>query len=248
MKHARFAAVIFWAGLWFVASPAAAQKIAKVDDPMQRYFLFYNELPTTIYPVIQAPQASNCGNLSDTTLIRIYVNDRKKGAGVPSGGVVRVNVPKDQPCPKGGFYDAARILIFIADVTKFEALLADGAQKGNDLKVPWAKEICANDNDADPACWVALAGGAYLPDAPAQLLEYTIISQVGNAKSIKDQNDPDGISVLDFDVSYVDDAYLPATMAVDGGITAYMGSKLALGTSATTGTFAERLTSFLNNP
>jgi len=248
MKCVRFAAAVLWLGLWLVASPAIAQGIVKVDDPMQRYFLFYNELPTTIYPVIQAPQASNCGSLTDTTLIRIYVNDKKKGAGVPSGGVVKVNIPKDQPCPKGGFYDAARILIFIADVNKFEALLADGAQKGNDLKVPWAKNICANDNDADPACWVALAGGAYLPDAPAQLLEYTIISQVGNAKSIKDQNDPDGISVLDFDVSYVDDAYLPVTMAVDGGITAYMGSKLALGTSAMPGTFAERLMSFLNNP
>lgn len=122
--------------------------------------------------------------------MRIYVNDKKKGAGVPTGGVVRVNIPKDQPCPKGGFYDAARILIFVADVKQFEALLADGAQRGNELKVSWAKDICANDNDADPACRVALAGGAYLPDAPAQLLEYAIISQVGNAQSTKDQNDP----------------------------------------------------------
>jgi hypothetical protein len=61
-------------------------------DPMQRYFLFYNELSTTIDPVIQAPQASNCGATNDTTLLRIYVNDRKRGAGVPPGGMVRVNV------------------------------------------------------------------------------------------------------------------------------------------------------------
>ena len=210
---------------------------------MQRYFLFYNELDVPIYPVIQAPQAaSGCSNPGDLTQLRIYVNDKKKGTGVPKGGMVRVNIPKDKPCPSGGFYNAARILVFLADVNQFEARLKDGAQKGTDLKVPWAKDICANDDDADPACWVALASGPYLPDAPAQLLEYTIISQVGNAKSTKDQNDPDGISVLDFDVSYVDDAYLPVAMAVDGGITAYMGSKLSLDA------FSKRLTGFLNTP
>ncbi|HEY1328301.1 MAG TPA: hypothetical protein VGI14_15270 [Casimicrobiaceae bacterium] len=248
MSCLRIAPAIACLGLLCIAPAPGAQKVAKDVDPMQRYFLFYNELATTIYPVIQAPQASNCGTASDTTLLRIYVNDRKRGMGVPPGGSVRVNVPKEQPCSKGGFYDASRILIFYADVNAFERLLSDGAQKGNDLKVPWAKDICANDDDSDPACWVGLAGGAYLPDAPAQLLEYTIISQVGNAKSPKDQNDPDGISVLDFDVSYVDDAYLPATMAVDGGITAYMGSKLALGDAVTKGTFAQRLASFLSDP
>ena len=240
MKSPRLSAIILWTALAFPACAFAAG--AGNVDPMQRYFLFYNELSTPVYPVIQAPQASNCSSVDDNTLLRIYVNAGKKGAGVPPKTQVRVNVPKDQPCAKGGFYDAARILVFLADVTKFEALLSDGAQKGNDLKVPWAKDICANDNDADPACWVGLASGAYLPDAPAQLLEYTIISQVGNAKSTKDQNDPDGISVLDFDVSYVDDAYLPVSMAVDGGITAYMGSKLSLAAAS------PRLTSFLNNP
>ncbi|MEO8305661.1 MAG: hypothetical protein ABI724_16235 [Betaproteobacteria bacterium] len=242
MKFVHLAATVLWTGFMSAATVVFAQTVTEVVDPMQRYFLFYNELSTPVYPVIQAPQASNCSHTDDSTLLRIYVNDGKKGAGVPPKGLVRVNVPKDKPCPKGGFYDAARILVFLADVTKFEALLSDGAQKATDLKVPWAKDICVNANDADPACWVGLASGAYLPDAPAQLLEFTIISQVGNAKSTKDQNDPDGISVLDFDVSYVDDAYLPIAMAIDGGITAYMGSKLSVRT------FADRLTSFLNNP
>ena len=61
------------------------------------------------------------------------------------------------------------------DVNEFERLLKDGAQKGNDLKVPWAKDICANDNDADPACWVALAGGAYLlAGVPAALIALSL--------------------------------------------------------------------------
>jgi len=263
MKYAHLFAAALGSGLLLLAAPSDAQRSHPSDfrssdrprvradevvDPMQRYFIIYNELTTPIYPVISAPQSSNCSAKGDTTALRIYVNDRKRGAGIPPGGSVRVKVPKSQPCAKGGFYDSARILIFYADVNKFEALLSDGAQKGVDLKVPWAKDICANDDDNDPACWVALAGGAYLPDAPAQLLEYTIISQVGNSASTKNQNDPDGTSVLDFDVSYVDDAYLPVAMAVGGGITAYMGSKLALGTSAMPGTFAERLTSFLNDP
>ena len=53
--------------------------------------------------------------------------------------------------------------------------------------------------------------------------------------------------MLDFDVSYVDDAYLPVTMAVDGGITAYMGSKLALDTSQARHV-RRRLMSFLSDP
>ena len=243
MKRVYLAAAILWVSLSFLASPALHPAAAAASvDPMQRYFLIYNELDVPIFPVIQAPQAANCSSLTDLTNLRIYVNAGRKGMGIPKGGVVRVNIPKDKPCAKGGFYNAARVLIFLADVNKFEALLRDGAQKGNDLKVPWAKDICANADDADPACWVALASGPYLPDAPAQLLEYTIISQVGNAQSTKDQNDPDGISVLDFDVSYVDDAYLPVTMAVDGGITAFMGSKLPLDK------FQARLAGFLNTP
>jgi hypothetical protein len=88
---------------------------------------------------------------------------------------------------------------------------------------------------------VGLAKATYLPDAPFNLLEYTIISQVRGAESPIDQNDPDGIPFLDFDVSYVDEVYLPVAMAVDGGVTAYMGSKLS------PAEFNSRLTAFLQD-
>lgn len=227
MKRPYLALIILWSGLTFLVAPAASAQ----TDPFQRYFIFHNQLSHPIYPVIQGPVSSNCGPSGSTDLLRIYVNDKQRGAGVPAnGGTVRVNIPKTQPCSKSGFYDAARVFVFLADVEKFEALVAakgDKNQQAQDLRVDWAKDICPNLNDLSPACWVGLAKGAYLPDAPANLLEYTIISQVGNAKSTKDQNDPDGTPVLDFDVSYVDEVYLPITMAVDGGITAYMGSKLS---------------------
>src|SRR3954470_19059491 len=110
MKCVRSSAIVLWGLLAFPAWVLAAQ-VASDVDPMQRYVLFYNELGTTVYPVIQAPQASNCSTTTDNTLLRIYVNDGVKGAGVPSKGHVRVNIPKNQPCAKGGFYDSARILV-----------------------------------------------------------------------------------------------------------------------------------------
>ena len=42
-----------------------------------------------------------------------------------------------------------------------------------------------------------------------------------------DPNDTRGTAFLDFDVSYVDDAHLPVSMAMDdGGATQFMGSTL----------------------
>ena len=52
------------------ATPAIAQPV----DPMQRYFVFKNDTPVTIYPVISAPKNANCdpGNLA---VLRILHED-----------------------------------------------------------------------------------------------------------------------------------------------------------------------------
>ena len=221
-----------------VSSPVLAQTVA---DPFQRYMHFFNELTVPIFPVIQAPVTANCGPPGDTSLLRIFVNDRQRGAGIPSGGNVKIALPKTQPCDKGGFYNAARIFVLLANAEQFESVI-EPAQRTTDLQVPWAKDVCPNNDDQNPACWVGKAGGAYLGDMPGQLLEYTVISQVRGAESPNGPNDPNGTPFLDYDVSYVDDAYLPVTMSLGDGVAPYMGSSLL------SPVFNQRLTAFLHDP
>src|SRR5262245_33368261 len=145
------------------------------------------------------------------------------------------------------FYNELSVPIYPVIQAPVEALVADPDkgkdpnQQSTDQQASWAKDLCSNQDDANPACWVGLARATYLPDAPFNLLEYTIISQVRGAASPNGQNDPDGIPFLDFDVSYVDEVCLPVAMAVDGGVTAYMGSKLS------PDEFNSRLTGFLTD-
>src|SRR5262249_51129447 len=88
----------------------------------------------------------------------------------------------------------------------------------------------ATANDPVPNCWLGLATGAYGEDAPAQLAEDTINSQNPNTGApFVDQNDPRGGSLIDFDVSHVDHAYLPVAMSLgDTGATQFMGPSLSV--------------------
>ena len=196
-----------------VAGPASA-----ADDPFQRTFTFKNELSIPIYPVIQAPENVNCKGPHASR--RIFVNENTKGVGIPPGATTKIRIPKGMPC----WYNAARIFIFTANVEAFEALLPQGS---NIRTVPdgiaWNPPLCAGDANA---CWSGYADGDYGRDAPTQLLEYTIISQnPADGTAFPDGNNPNGIPFIDFDVSYVDDAYLPVAMSLrDGGATEYMGT------------------------
>jgi hypothetical protein len=217
-------------------------------DEFQRSIIFYNDLLYTIWPVIQAPQDANCTTLyskdKGLVLLRIHVNSQTRDRGIPPGESVTVVIPKTLPsCSQGAFYTAARIAVLVANAKEFEAVLKKQGQynqlttngsapkAGQDWWVPYdaglAKPICGTNLETDP-CWIGWAEAAYPLDAPAQLLEYTIISQ--NAKGEANANpndDKDGArSFLDFDVSYVDEVYLPAQMAPDTGATQYMGSGL----------------------
>jgi hypothetical protein len=190
------------------------------DDPFQRQFIFKNELPITIYPVIQAPVPDNCGGAHKTR--RIFVNQGTKGTGIPTGGLVKLRLPKGQPC----WYNAARIFIFTANVEQFENLLpVELNQRTIPDNIVWNPPLC--DGDAN-ACWSGYGEADYGRDAPSQLLEYTIISQdPSTGKAFPDGNNPAGIPFIDFDVSYVDDAYLPIAMQLkDNGATAYMGTTI----------------------
>jgi F5/8 type C domain len=184
-------------------------------------------------------------------------NSQARDLGIPAGKSVKVTIPKTitgpdskgatVTCEVGAFYSAARIPVLVAHAKDFEQLLlTQGNGKSNQVttdgtntrdgtnwwkRYPHAKlptQICGGTTPDDDPCWIGWAESAYPLDAPAQLLEYTIVSQNAQGSANANPNDPSGgaRSFLDFDVSYVDEVYLPATMAPDTGATPYMGSNL----------------------
>jgi hypothetical protein len=228
-------------------------------DAFQRYFIFKNDLDHPVYPVIQAPNDSNCNQsgFPGGSVLRIVINSTQAVAGIPPGGKVRVAIPKDQPCAKGGFYDAARIYVLLADVLNFENTFpANDDKRTTPIDISkWRIDLCSDPDTQQPlpgACWVGLAKADYGHDAPGQLLEYTIISQNPDTgdkfpDSQGGANNKDGLPFLDFDVSYVDDAHLPIAMAIsDGGATQFMGSLIAKPVVPDSyNTFKDRLSSFI---
>ena len=227
MKRSAIPVLILGLSGVLASGPAAAQN----PEAFQRFIKIHNLLEQTIYPVIQSPQdppppdkpkakPTNCGNGG---LLRIVVNQGKEGAGIPPNGTVTVKIPKDKPCAIGGFYDASRIYIMVTNFDAFESLLNDSQKT---TRFPSWDYVNYNPCDG---CFVGQSGADYGHDAPGQLLEYTMISQnPADGGKFDDPNNPNGTSVLDFDVSYVDDAYLPVAMAIDDtGATQFMGSTLS---------------------
>lgn len=195
-------------------------------DPWQRYFRFKNDSNITVYPVFESPVGPNLGpnneckteGLPNDSVRRILVNYQQKGAGLPPGMEVTVNLPKEKPC----WYIASRLLIFTANIDEFNANLPQAAQ--NQITVPdnlGLSNICGGD-----ACWTGTAGAAYQNDAPAQLIEFNIDNiNIDNGQDFPDRNNKSGLPAIDFDVSYVDDAYIPVALSIDdGGATYYMGT------------------------
>ena len=190
-------------------------------DPFQRYIIFYNDLPITIYPVITAvesQQGAACG--TSGLLRRIIVNAGTRGAGIPTNGTVTVELPKLKHC----WYTAVRVYLFTVDLTKFEAKIPT-AQRTVADNATWNPPLCTPAS----ACWSGTAVDQYPLDAPAQLYEYTHISQnPATGAPFPDPNDPNGVPLADIDVSYVDELYLPVASNVDdGGATPYMGTILS---------------------
>src|SRR5262249_38283703 len=145
----------------------------------------------------------------------------------------------------------ARIVIFTVSPEAFDAKLTTyptktdpaTAQITTEIFDPWTRGLCQTLEGAPVAgCWGGKAKAAYGSDAPGQLTEYTIISQFRGKPAAGGPNDPKGVSNIGFNISYVDDAYLPVAMALAGGATGYMGTALS------SSTFSDRLTKFLNDP
>ncbi|HZR79829.1 MAG TPA: hypothetical protein VFD92_01945 [Candidatus Binatia bacterium] len=201
-----------------------------VTDPFQRYITFKNELPIKIYPVIASNEKDNCGPLSKQR--RIIVNKGAKGAGLATGDLVKVTIPKNPPC----WYNAVRVYIFPVDLTTYESR-ANVVQRTVADNMVWNPPLCDND-----ACWTGNASDQYPLDAPAQLVEYTIDSiNPSTGRGFPDRNNPAGIPMVDIDLSYVDEVYLPLAINLeDGGATRFMGTVMPYAT------FNQRTQSFLD--
>jgi hypothetical protein len=221
-------------GLW-----GAGAQAAMTVDPFQRYIIFYNDLPITVYPVITAVESENgvaCGTSGLNR--RIIVNAGAKGAGIPTGQSVTVMLPKTMHC----WYSAVRIYLFSVNLTTFESRIPLPDRTTADNAV-WTPPLCPSS-----ACWTGTAPAQYPVDAPAQLFEYTAISidpATGNA--FPDPNNPAGIPLVDIDLSFVDSIYLPVAVNLDdGGATAFMGTTLPYMTKGVpNGDFEQRSSDFL---
>jgi hypothetical protein len=214
-------------------------------DPFQRYIIFYNDLPITVYPVITAVESENGAACGTSGLNRrIIVNAGSQGAGIPTGQNVTVMLPKMTHC----WYSAVRIYLFSVNLTTFEQRIPQPDRTVPD-GVAWSPPLCpTNPMSAMSACWTGTAPAQYSVDAPAQLFEYTVISidpATGNA--FPDPNDASGIPLVDIDLSFVDSVYLPVAVNLDdGGATAYMGTTLPYMTmKVPNGDFEQRAADFL---
>ncbi len=146
-----------------------------------------------------------------------------------------VELPKSKHC----WYTAVRVYLFTVDLTKFEAKIPANQRTIAD-HATWNPPLCTT--GATGACWSGTAAAQYPVDAPAQLYEYTVISQdPATGAAFGDPNNPKGIPLADIDVSYVDELYLPVASNVDdGGATPYMGTTLPYDN------FNKRTKAFLN--
>ncbi len=223
---------------------ADARESAGAADPFQRYLKIKNDDPMlTIWPVIQVPLDANGGGATDTRDQRLYISKGGADKGIPPGGMVTVNIPKNGVTPFR-WYKSGRVFIFAVNPRTLETRVGDPAQIAKvDPQQP--PNLCPG----EPAgsCYTAIAGAAFWEDAPAQITEYTVFSKdwSGTNKSGEwpNQDDPRGVPFLDIDVSYVDDAFFPAVMGLDDtGATKYMGTTLPVRA------ILKRMKEFVENP
>ena len=148
---------------WLCLSPRL--RLAQTNDPFRRFIRFTigltgRSIRSSGRRTPRLRQANdkptNCGIGGH---LRIIVNQGTEGAGIPKGGTVTVKLPKDIPCPHGGFYDAIRVYILVANFDAFEPLL-NAPQKT--VRLPdWdygKYSPCAG-------CWVGKSSSDYGHDA-----------------------------------------------------------------------------------
>jgi len=195
---------------------------------VNRYIIIRNDMVgKTIYPVVEVPvtDENNCGQKTTVKRIRLP-------SGVASGNTVQINLHNAGSFPDHCWYNAGRLYIFLADIKKFEEALppSNANQKtvitgsAECYKAVKNPETGKFETQTQLTCDAGTAGAGYPLDSPAQLTEYTF--DADDPDTGKPSPDPDkGRLMTDIDISYVDETYLPISMAIDnGGLAGYMGT------------------------
>ncbi len=182
-------------------------------EATKRYIIVHNDMPTTVYPVVEAPENGNC-HPGSASVNRIVLP-----AGVQNGQSIKFYMP--DKC----WYNAGRVLIFTAAIETFESRI-DSSQQTQKGSAGACYDISQN-NEKLINCYLGQAKASYPLDSPAQLTEYTF--DADDPITGKPSPDPDkGRLMTDIDISYVDETFLPAAMAIDtGGLAGYMGTSLS---------------------
>lgn len=193
----------------------AADAPPSPTDITKRYLIVHNEMPSTVYPVIEVPEDGNC-KPGSTSVNRIVVP-----GGVATGKTVKIYMP--DKC----WYNAGRIFIFTPNIEAFESRI-DPTQQTKKGSTAACYEVNADKTDGlGVNCYLGSAASSYPLDSPAQLTEYTFDADdpVTGQKS----SDPDkGRLMTDIDLSYVDETFLPVAMAIDtGGTAGFMGTSMS---------------------
>lgn len=213
------------------------------STPYQRYIILKNDLPITLYPVVQIPEDGNC-KPGTTSVRRLIVNSNGIGTGIPAGEAVKVFIP--DLC----WYNAGRLYLFSTQLTRFETKLKSEERTQADTS-PVTTPLCqlmSNGKTTNTGCFTGSAKASYPLDAPAQLVEYTfdaldpVTGQIPIDPNTGKPTPNLGIPMTDIDLSYVDQLYLPVAITLDD-----QGASNYLGTTMNFATFNNRVSQFIKN-
>ncbi|MCX7113955.1 MAG: hypothetical protein NTX45_28565 [Proteobacteria bacterium] len=211
------------------------------DDPFRRCIVFKNELPFTVWPVLEAPLDAN-GMKGSKQVSELFISKGAKNQGVQPGEEVKLYVPKNGES-EHGWYKAARIYVFSTEPTKLMAATKDPSRVIQAEAQP-KQDPCP---ESPGSCWAGRMNVSFMNDAPLQLLEFTAMSKDWSGTNADgewpDRDDPRGVPFIDYDVSYVDHIYLPAAITLDDG-----GATRHTGTTLDFATFKKSVDGFLNYP
>lgn len=194
----------------------------------------FNNYSKTIYPVIYSPTPFQGSDGKEKTLSRIFVGKpacKDKTAfyaGIPAGKHASVYVPKQM-------WDAGHIKIF----TEAPPFKQEDVNKTIEAPI-YTVDTIKNSPNHGYLLYVSGTADDFPQELPFQLTEYTIEA------NCHDDADPSCATVasdrltVDFDISAVDQLYIPVAMQESTGSRGYVG------TNATVGDFQAQIRQFID--
>jgi hypothetical protein len=254
------------AALWL----EPATKVAAQSVPLMTIKIYNNSETSNIYPVLTTGTSGSSlwlqawfkvpkGEMGDKPYpklhaFRIYINPT--GDGIPPGGAVTIEVPlltqlvaTDKVDPKQtdqyiDWWGGGRVELFEAPNADHKPPAALTALLTTRSSQKPVSPIASASLPRCPDCAQPLAiytdTDQFKPNEPSQLIEYTL-------GAINQDKDPFELNPhnVDFDVSYVDAAYLPAAMAPYNTVLPAIAQVGYVGTPQSIEAFRKALTKFV---